>query len=54
MKPIKELKNVHDRFLLIDDKAVYHIGASLKDLGKKWFAFSKMGKEGLKILERLK
>ena len=29
----------HDRFLIIDDK-VYHIGASLKDLGKKWFAFS--------------
>jgi len=33
--------NAHDRFLCIDD-AVYHIGASLKDLGKKWFAFSKM------------
>jgi hypothetical protein len=32
----------HDRFLIIDD-IVYHIGASLKDLGKKWFAFSKMG-----------
>ena len=31
----------HDRFLIIDDK-VYHIGASLKDLGKKWFAFSLM------------
>ena len=31
----------HDRFLIIDDD-VYHIGASLKDLGKKWFAFSKM------------
>ena len=31
----------HDRFLCIDD-TVYHIGASLKDLGKKWFAFSKM------------
>lgn len=29
----------HDRFLIIDDK-IYHIGASLKDLGKKWFAFS--------------
>lgn len=32
----------HDRFLIIDDKEVYHLGASLKDLGKKWFAFSKM------------
>lgn len=33
--------NIHDRFLIIDD-TVYHIGASLKDLGKKLFAFSKM------------
>lgn len=32
----------HDRFLIIDDTEVYHIGASLKDLGKKWFAFSKL------------
>ncbi|MCL2413223.1 MAG: DNA-binding protein, partial [Bacteroidales bacterium] len=32
----------HDRFLIIDDIQVYHIGASLKDLGKKWFGFSKM------------
>jgi hypothetical protein len=31
----------HDRFLLVDND-VYHIGASLKDLGKKWFAFAKM------------
>lgn len=38
---IVELKKVHDRFLCIDE-IVYHIGASLKDLGKKWFAFSKM------------
>ncbi|HAJ28429.1 MAG TPA: DNA-binding protein, partial [Syntrophus sp. (in: bacteria)] len=37
---IKEFNNSHDRFLIIDDKAVYHFGASLKDLGKKWFAFS--------------
>ena len=35
-------KDSHDRFLLIDDKDVYHIGASIKDLGKKMFAFSKM------------
>jgi len=40
----------HDRFLIIDDKDVYHLGASLKDLGKKWFAFSKMGIEGLELL----
>lgn len=32
----------HDRFLIIDEKEVYHIGASLKDLGKKLFAFSKL------------
>jgi hypothetical protein len=39
---IKVFKNAHDRFLIIDEKQVYHIGASLKDLGKKLFAFSKM------------
>lgn len=38
---IKSFSKAHDRFLIIDDK-VYHIGASLKDLGKKWFAFSLM------------
>jgi hypothetical protein len=32
----------HDRFLLIVDRDVYHLGASLKDLGKRWFAFSKL------------
>lgn len=32
----------HDRFLIIDGKEVYHLGASLKDLGKKWFAFSRL------------
>lgn len=39
---VKIFKNSHDRFLIIDDKTIFHIGASLKDLGKKWFAFSKM------------
>lgn len=34
--------NSHDRFLIIDEKELYHLGASLKDLGKKWFGFSKM------------
>ena len=38
---IDAFPNAHDRFLCIDD-TVYHIGASLKDLGKKWFAFSRM------------
>jgi hypothetical protein len=44
----------HDRFLIIDNKDVYHLGASLKDLGKKWFAFSKMGIEGLDLLGKIK
>lgn len=39
---IRTYKLSHDRFLIIDDTEVYHIGASLKDLGKKWFAFSKL------------
>lgn len=38
---IKSFRESHDRFICIDEK-VYHIGASLKDLGKKWFAFSLM------------
>ncbi len=39
---IKQFIKAHDRFLIIDETTVYHFGASLKDLGKKWFAFSKM------------
>ena len=50
---LKEFKNSHDRFLIIDKKEIYHIGASLKDLGKKWFAFSKFEIENLKILEKI-
>jgi len=50
---VKEFKDTHDRFMIIDDQEVYHIGASLKDLGKKWFAFSKFDKEALKLLEKL-
>jgi phage regulator Rha-like protein len=50
---IKKFENSHDRFLILDDKGVYHIGASLKDLGKKWFAFSKMDIESFDILKRL-
>ena len=38
---VKQFNKAHDRFLLIDDE-VYHIGASIKDLGKKWFAFTLM------------
>ncbi len=47
---IKEFKDSHDRFLIIDNKEIYHIGASIKDLGKKWFAFSKFDKSNLKTL----
>ena len=39
---VRTYRNSHDRFLIVDDKEVYHIGASLKDLGKKMFAFSKL------------
>ena len=39
---VKEIRNVHDRFLILDQTEVYHIGASLKDLGKKLFAFSRL------------
>ena len=42
----------HDRFLIIDNE-VYHIGASIKDLGKKWFAFCKMELQANKILGKL-
>jgi len=45
---IREFDKSHDRFLIIDQEEVYHLGASLKDLGKKWFAFSKLEKETVK------
>ena len=45
---VKQFSKSHDRFIIIDGgKEVYHIGASLKDLGKKWFAFSKMNKNSI-------
>jgi len=43
----------HDRFIIIDNEIVYHIGASLKDLGKKWFAFSKIKINASEILNKL-
>ncbi len=43
----------HDRFMIIDNETVYHIGASLKDLGKKWFAFSRIDLDAKEMLERL-
>lgn len=50
---LKKFDLSHDRFLIIDDE-IYHIGASLKDLGKKWFAFNKMNINSLHILSKLK
>jgi len=50
---IKTFKQSHDRFLILDDCNIYHFGASLKDLGKKWFAFSKMSKSALAMLDKL-
>ena len=53
-EPIDVIKftNAHDRFLMIDE-TVYHIGASLKDLGRKWFAFSKMDITSSQLLSKM-
>ena len=51
---LKEFAKAHDRFLILDEKEVYHFGASLKDLGKRWFAFSKMDISSVKVLDKLK
>lgn len=48
---LKRFSKSHDRFIIIDDRDVYHFGASLKDLGKKWFAFSKFKKGALTIVK---
>ena len=50
---IKKLTTAHDRFMIIDSRTVYHFGASLKDAGKKWFAFSKLAIDAMDILEKL-
>jgi hypothetical protein len=50
---VKNLKTAHDRFLILDEKELYHIGASLKDAGKKWFAFSKMDNLCIEVLNKL-
>ncbi|MDQ7004814.1 MAG: ORF6N domain-containing protein [Ghiorsea sp.] len=50
---IKTFKQSHDRFLILDDCTIYHFGASLKDLGKKMFAFSRFDKGALDVLGRL-
>jgi len=51
---LKEFSKSHDRFLIIDESEVYHLGASLKDLGKKWFAFSKLDKNSLESILKSK
>ena len=59
---LKPFAKSHDLFLIIDKNEVYHIGASLKDLGKKpavsevepWFAFSKMDKSSVRIIDNVK
>ena len=51
---LKIFTNSHDRFLIIDQKKLYHLGASLKDLGKKWFAFSRMDSLVNQVLDQLK
>ena len=50
---IKKFAKSHDRFLILDDDTVYHIGASLKDLGKKWFAFSKIELDASEMIKKL-
>ena len=50
---VREFSKSHDRFLIVDDRDVYHIGASLKDLGKRWFAFSKMEWAANDIIQRV-
>jgi hypothetical protein len=50
---IKEFSKAHDRFLIIDNRETYTFGASLKDLGKKWFAFSNFKQESAEMLSKL-
>jgi phage regulator Rha-like protein len=51
---VKETKNIHDRFIIIDGEVLYHLGASLKDLGRKLFGFTRMDKSGFRLLEKIK
>lgn len=50
---MRVMKNFHDRFLFLDEKSIYHIGASVKDLGKKVFGFSKLGLDAKQIMNML-
>ena len=51
---LKKFNDSHDRFLILDNKEIYHIGASLKDLGKKWFGFSKFDIKAFDMISKLK
>ncbi len=51
---ITKFTKAHNRFLIIDQTIVYHFGASLKDLGKKWFAFSKMDLDAMEMIANLR
>ncbi len=50
---VKSFAKSHDRFLIIDQNEVYHLGASLKDLGKKWFAFTKLNRQSVDEMLRV-
>ncbi len=50
---VRVFKKSHDRFLIIDQDVVYHIGASLKDLAKKWFAFSKIKLDANELISKI-
>ena len=51
---INAISFTHDRFLILDEAEIYLIGASLKDLGKKWFAFAKLDADNIpEIMKRL-
>ena len=50
---VKSFTKSHDRFLIIDQHEVYHLGASLKDLGKKWFAFTKLNRHSVEEMLRV-
>lgn len=50
---VKVFSQSHDRFMIIDKEKVYHIGASLKDLGKKWFAFAELQSDAVTIVQKI-
>ncbi len=53
MLEVKVFTKSHDRFLINDNETVYHIGASLKDLAKKWFTFSKIELDATEMIKKL-